>query len=306
MQPLINANQPLTDALLTYASIAIIGMGKNAGKTTVLNHLLSLLADDKRTIAITSIGRDGEAVDVVTNTAKPGIWVRQGSLIVTTTGLLSACDITREIVMTTGISTPLGEVVILRALSGGAVQIAGPSMAEQLQLLMGALYEYGVSLVLVDGAISRKTFASPAICEAVILCVGASGNADMEESIRETAYACKLLQLPQTGGAHAQRKMPFGAVTDRVIQVLSPKAGDEICAQDSSHFLISEKVFDGLIARGIHLTVQKTSKLCCVCINPFAVAGPSYESQIFLQRMRETVNIPVVNVKEACHDYAAP
>lgn len=297
------AMQPLTDALTNNTSIAIIGMGKNAGKTTVLNQLLSLLEKDKRTIAVASIGRDGEAVDVVTGTAKPGIWVKRGSLVVTTTGLVRECDITREIIMTTGISTPLGEVVVLRALSDGAVQLSGPSMAEQLQALMGELRTLGALLTLVDGAIHRKTFANPAICDAVILCVGASGYPDMEEAIRDSAYACKLLQLPQSQGDHPQRRILQGAVTDRTLQALCLQKGDEICAQDSSHFILPEKTFDKYTVNGIFFTVERTSNLCCVCINPYAVAGPSYDANDFMQRMRKAVTVPVVNVKEARHDH---
>lgn len=291
--------RPLDDALAAHTSLAILGMGKNAGKTTVLNFLLSRLAKGPKTVAVTSIGRDGESVDVVTGTSKPGIWVKRGSLIVTATGLLNACDITREIVDATGIHTPLGEVVVMRALSDGNVQLAGPSVSGQLIPLIEKLRDFGAGVVLVDGAISRKAFGSPTVCEAVILCAGASGHPDMEVVVRETAYICELLLLPESKEDHAHLAIVDGAVTDRVLREMSPKPGDEIRARDSSRFLLSSGLYRQMTARGVRFTVETASVLRCVCVNPFSATGPSYDADIFLRCMREALPVPVVDVKSA-------
>ena len=86
-------------------TLSIVGMCKNAGKTTVLNWLLSHAAPG-RVLGLTSIGRDGESVDVVTGTDKPGIFVPEGTLIATAKDMLALSDVTMEIVHTTGIPTP--------------------------------------------------------------------------------------------------------------------------------------------------------------------------------------------------------
>lgn len=80
-----------------YRSLSIIGMCKNAGKTTVLNRILSEMQETGKTLGLTSIGRDGESVDVVTQTHKPGIYVREGTLIATAVEMLKYCDISREL-----------------------------------------------------------------------------------------------------------------------------------------------------------------------------------------------------------------
>lgn len=123
-----------------YRSLSIIGMCKNAGKTTVLNRILSEMQETGKTLGLTSIGRDGESVDVVTQTHKPGIYVREGTLIATAVEMLKYCDISREIVETTGFPTPLGEVVLVRARSDGNVQLAGPSITAQLAKLAGTFF----------------------------------------------------------------------------------------------------------------------------------------------------------------------
>ncbi len=189
----------LTRLISPYKSISIIGMCKNAGKTTVLNRLIQESASNGRTLALTSIGRDGEDKDLVTGTKKPGIHVASGTLVATASELvLRHCDVTREILDTTGISTPMGEVVVLRAKSDGAVQLAGPSMTGQLARLRELFFRLGADQVLIDGALSRKTLCSRAVTEATILCTGASYGRQLDTVVEDTAFQCQLLSLPET------------------------------------------------------------------------------------------------------------
>ena len=142
----------LTQLIAPYRSVSIIGMCKNAGKTTVLNAMIQACSTSNRTLALTSIGRDGESTDLVTGTQKPGIYVPEGTLIATASQLLLRhCNISREILDTTGIPTPMGEVVLCRAQSAGTVQLAGPSMTAQLARLRENLFQWGADQVIIDG-----------------------------------------------------------------------------------------------------------------------------------------------------------
>lgn len=180
-----------------YRSLSIIGMCKNAGKTTVLNRIVEEFEATGKTLGLTSIGRDGESVDVVTRTHKPGIYVREGTLIATAMEMLKYCDISREIVGTTGFPTPLGEVVLVRARSDGNVQLAGPSITAQLAKLSDVFFSLGADVTIVDGALSRKTLCAPAVSEATVLCTGASYSRDIHAVIEDTAFAATLLTLPE-------------------------------------------------------------------------------------------------------------
>ena len=115
-----------------FKSVCIAGMSKNAGKTTVLNAFLDAFHAHGVGVAVTSIGRDGESNDVVFDVAKPEVFLKKGDIAATAKGLLPLCTVTREILCATGFPTPLGEVVVFRALSDGFVQIAGPSIVAQL------------------------------------------------------------------------------------------------------------------------------------------------------------------------------
>jgi len=178
-----------------YDSVSIIGMNKNVGKTTTLNHILKE-ARGKMPLGLTSIGRDGEEVDRVTATEKPKIYIEEGTVLATAKQCLFNSDITREIIKSTGIHTPMGEVIICRALSDGYVDLGGPSLNSYLAQIREELLSLGSELVIIDGALSRKTFASPAITKATILSTGAALSRSMRKVIDETKHTIELLSLP--------------------------------------------------------------------------------------------------------------
>ncbi len=182
----------------TYRCVSITGMCKNAGKTTALNRIIRESAKAGKGLALTSIGRDGEDQDLVTGTKKPGIFIPKGTLVATASELVVRhCDVTREILDTTGIFTPMGEVVIFRARSAGNVQLAGPSMTSQLAAVREDFFRLGADLVLIDGALSRKSLCSRQVTEATVLCTGASYNKNLRTVVEDTAYQCRILTLPE-------------------------------------------------------------------------------------------------------------
>lgn len=184
----------LLDIVDKYNSLSIIGMDKNVGKTTVLNHLIDS-SRGKLSLGLTSIGRDGEEVDRVTSTEKPKIYVEKGTLIATAKQCLLNGDITREIIYTTGINTPMGEVIIVKALSDGYIELGGPSINAYISYVCNKLLEFGCEIVLVDGAISRKSSACPIITEAAILSTGAALDKDMNKVVDSTVSTLENLSI---------------------------------------------------------------------------------------------------------------
>ena len=168
-----------------YKRISIIGMEKNVGKTTLLNKLIADIGKTKK-LGLTSIGRDGEDIDVVTNTDKPRIYVREGSIIATGRDCLSKCDITKEILYVTNFTTPMGSIVLVRALSDGYVDIAGPSYNKQVKIVVELMEKFGSEISIVDGALGRKSTAISDVSEATILSTGAALSLDMTKVVDET------------------------------------------------------------------------------------------------------------------------
>lgn len=182
--------------LKKYKKISIIGMEKNVGKTTLLNQLILDVADQS-ILGLTSIGRDGEEVDIVTSTYKPKIFVYPGTIIATARDCLANCDITKEILYTTNFGTPMGNIVVVRALTGGYVDIAGPSYNKQVKEVLELMQDFGAEISIVDGALGRKSSAIGDVTDATILATGAALSLDMSKVIEETKKATILLSLPE-------------------------------------------------------------------------------------------------------------
>lgn len=172
-----------------YKSVSIVGLAKNAGKTVTLNYLIDEAYEKGLTLGITSTGRDGESIDLVTQTEKPTIYVTEGMFVATAKKALMMSECKVEVLETTNISTPMGEVVLVKVRQGGNIQIAGPVSAKDMKHVMNRLRFYGAEVVLVDGAIDRKAVSSPVITDACIVATGAVLSRDMKKVIEKTVHA---------------------------------------------------------------------------------------------------------------------
>jgi len=177
-----------------YQSISIIGIAKNVGKTTTLNYMIDV-AKNKYKLGLTSIGRDGESKDEIFSTPKPRIYVEKGTIIATAKQCIFNSDITKEILVATNLNTPLGEILIIRALSDGFVELAGPSKNAELLKIKKILYDLNCDLVFVDGAVNRKSYAAPIVTDATILATGAAFSYDIEKVVEHTSHLVNLLSL---------------------------------------------------------------------------------------------------------------
>lgn len=291
-------------------TLSIVGMCKNAGKTTALNWVLR--QSDAGILGLTSIGRDGESTDVVTGTEKPGIFIRRGTMIATAKDMLRLGDITMEVMMTTGIPTPLGEVVIVRARSDGYVQLAGPSITAQLRTVSRYFFELGADQSIIDGALGRKSLGARAVAEGVILCTGASYHSSMEKTVADTVHIYRLMNLPKAetipeAGEFAQsikdrgEAYVTGALTDTmVVPLLKSGAlrGGRLVVADPSKVLLSPDTLDKLDVRDVKLLTETAARTLCVTVNPFSAYGWKYDKDAFMRAMTEAIDAPVINVKE--------
>jgi hypothetical protein len=177
--------------------VSIVGMAKNAGKTVALNSLIQQSIDYGITIGITSTGRDGEQLDIVTNTEKPLIFVPEGTLVATASDCIHMGDAKLEILNVTDYSTPLGNIVIGRVKEEGYIQIAGPQTTGEIKKVCNQMLCLGAQIAVIDGAINRMASASPTISDGTILSTGAVISRNMNKVIEETVHTVELFNLPE-------------------------------------------------------------------------------------------------------------
>ncbi len=195
----------LTALALRHQSIAVVGMGKNTGKTVTVNCLLAGAAPRGIVLGLTSTGRDGEMTDIVSALPKPPIYLPEQAVLATSTLSLGKGTARLEILGTTGIYNPLGEIVIARVRERGSVEVSGPERTEDLRTIIGMLQDYA-QLVVVDGAIDRMAASAPSVAEAAILATGAVIGRDVEKVVALTIHAAGVLTLPTCAGLEEQGK----------------------------------------------------------------------------------------------------
>lgn len=304
----------LIHRLQRVSSMSIVGMCKNAGKTTMLNWLLAH-AGRRQVLGLTSIGRDGESTDVVTGTEKPSIFVPEGTLIATARDMLRLGDITKEILVTTGIPTPLGEVVILRARSDGYVQLAGPSITAQLRGVSQQFFDLGATQSIIDGALGRKSLGARNVADGIVLCTGASYNMSMDKVIEDTANIYRIMSLPKAETLPPQAAAGTleqclkehgeayitGALTDSSVVPLLRSGllrNGRLVVEDPSKVLLTAGTLEKLALRQVQLQTKDAAQVLCVTVNPISAYGWRFDKDEFIDRMRQAVDVPVINVKE--------
>jgi hypothetical protein len=184
--------------------LALVGLAKNTGKTETLAVILAEHAAAGRPVGVTSIGRDGEAHDVIdARIDKPRLKLVAGSLVATTGELLRSSGVAHERLAQTGVRTPLGEVVLARLSETGTVEVAGPSAATDVRAVSDAMIELGAQQVLIDGAIDRRAASSPSVADGLVMATGAVLGENISQVVATTLDAVDLVRLPTADGGSA-------------------------------------------------------------------------------------------------------
>jgi hypothetical protein len=176
-------------------SLAIAGTAKNAGKTTALNYLVKTCAASGQVLGLTSVGRDGEAVDQITNRPKPRIRPPNGSLVATSHESALYSQATLRLVEKTPYRTALGPVGIYRVEQEGFVEVAGPVKVREAAATLKMLLDCGAQKVFLDGAADRRAFVSCGV-EGFVLATGLVAADDPAGVVEVTQGVLERLQLP--------------------------------------------------------------------------------------------------------------
>lgn len=297
------------DLLENSQIIATIGMCKNAGKTTVLNYLVQGY-ESYFPIGITSIGYDGEEKDAITLLPKPRIQVFPGMYVATGSSCLAITKIQFEYVYDTGINTTVGVIHIIKVLTKGVLEVSGPSMASQIKAVCEKMLELGCKKVIADGAAGRISFA--AVADGVVLSVGAAMSSDMEKVVQEASYITKLLKLePEKNVISLIRPLDCvysiqqvdtetyyvfrGALGNQDIEGFVK--GKNIVVRNATSIFVSPNVYHRFVYNGGRILVQEGIHLKAITINPMTPYGEWFDSELFMKKMQEKVELPIFNIK---------
>lgn len=318
-----------------FSTIAIIGTAKNVGKTTCLNHLISRFATAGIRLGLTSVGRDGEDIDQITDRPKPRILPPVGTLVATARLSARRSKATLREIAETPFRTALGPVSLYEVTNPGFVEIAGPVTVEDTVSLKQMLREFGAQTILVDGAIDRRASASSALAEGVILATGMSLELSPAEIAEHAGMQTRWMNLPapaqpipakRTGilkrsgefvpwpGAtileqgesllewlppESETLVIAGALTERLARrLLTDRIRNlGIVVPDGTHLLLEPETFGKLESRGVVFHAAHPIRLIAVTVNPTSPCGQKVDPKEFQALVQEHLApIPVFDV----------
>ncbi len=177
--------------------IAIVGICKNAGKTSVLNALLHQYPDIRW--AVLSTGRDGEEKDTVFGITKPRVMVGKGTLLCLDTRALNDHGAAIKIIRKLPWKAGTRQLWLAEALLPLETEIIGPPEVTQQAECARLMLELGARKVMIDGSIDRKSIALSPWVDSLILVAGASfGNMQLLCNELERIELLTRIPVPDT------------------------------------------------------------------------------------------------------------
>jgi len=245
-------------------TVAVTGCSKNAGKTTALNILTA--GWDRH--GLMSIGIDGEDADFWLGVPKPRISAAAGTIFATAERALGAATVDAETIERTGVSTPLGEIVIARANRPGRVLLAGVRHKADVVMLKGRMHALGVERIAIDGAYQRLMSADPAVSDGMILVTGAVLGSTVEEVADRTMDFLARIRLPAVDKTNLADMLDeacrLGVALARdgeggMIRAGEPGAAGAISLIESRGAAITHLAIPGSIPEGFTASMEKAS-----------------------------------------------
>ncbi len=309
--------------------LVFAGLVKNAGKTTALNVINSLCREES--LGLTSIGYDGEAQDAVYRHPKPPIQVFPGQLILTAEQFLPKESSGYEVLERWGSHAQFGSWLIVRITSATRFRMAGPANLPELREGIIRLQQAGAKRIFIDGALNRLSHV--AFDKAgIILSTGAALGNSLEEVTQRTQYVLQLFQLPVAVGPLPPSGQNFvltennwfslprflwkedlkqvlaqkpealylqGAFTDKLYLLLleTKRLPHYFVVDTPAQILLSQRVWQGLKARGIGLFLSTRPELIMLTLNSWHPLTPIATEQL-AEALLPYSHIPLVDLQQ--------
>jgi len=289
------------DALLDLAradrvrSLFVVGTGKNVGKTVTTRAIAEAASGRGLRFGLTSLGRDGEAVDVSDASSKPRLFLRSGALVATARDVLPRTP-SGELLELSPHFTAAGPLVYARVREPGYFEIVGPPTASAIRAVVRRMREFHCDQTIVDGAIDRVAAVAGGD-DAIIVCVGASGSGTMSEAVDEIRSLVKRLTVPAFDASRPHVRIDGALTAALASHYASLASGTQVVVRDPTQIAITGKALLGLLQR---LDVRCERPLRVVAATVASIGRDRYfEPRAFLRSVAEATRLPVFDVYAA-------
>ena len=212
------------DDITQYASLSVVGMAKNVGKTVCLRALLQHYRRQDRAsqLAVTSIGVDGESTDALFKNAKPELDFYPGMIVQTSEQHYLRRRLSAEILDISRETTACGRLVTAKVLTPGKLMLSGYAYTQGLKRYISLAHQEGAATAIIDGALSRMSLASPFVSEAMVLCTGAALSKNMNELVSKTCRGLRYHARRRNTGLGDSLLASIGRASGQVQALLCP------------------------------------------------------------------------------------
>lgn len=273
-------------------SLFVVGTGKNVGKTVAMRAIADAATARGLRLGMTSIGRDGEAVDSSDALAKPRLFLRPGTIVATARNLLPPHPAS-ELLDFTPWTTASGAVIVARVRDAAYYELAGPSTAAGVRACVRRFADLGCAQIVVDGALDRVA-ALAGGNDAVIVSAGAPAARTMEDAVNDVRALAARLCI-----ARVDRSQPFfdvdGALTAaHASRLASQGERRQIVVRDPTQIAITGKAMLGVAAR---LQLRCERPLRVVAATVASIGRDRYfEPRAFAQAVASATGLPTFDV----------
>jgi hypothetical protein len=271
----------------------VVGTGKNVGKTVTMRAIYEAACDAGMRVGVTSIGRDGEAVDATDAGMKPRLWLRRGTVLATARGVLPSSPAS-EILELTDLHTAAGTVLLARVAQPGFYELVGPPTASGVRAAVDLL-SARTDLTLVDGAVDRIA-ALAGGDEAIIVACGAAAAPTMAQAVEDAAALVARLSV-----ARFDPRLPVlridGAMTSAQAAALIARGETrQVVVRDPTQLAFTGRVAANALS-ALRIRCERALRVVAVTV---ASVGrdrePAFEPQAFIRAVAGATGLPAFDV----------
>jgi uncharacterized NAD-dependent epimerase/dehydratase family protein len=272
-------------------SLFVVGTGKNVGKTVAMRAVYEAALAAGLCVALTSIGRDGEAVDAGDAQPKPRLHLMPGTLVATASGVLPRSPASR-LLERSHLRTAAGPLVYAEVAQAAFYELVGPPTAsgirEAVELLRG-----WADFTIVDGAIDRVA-ALAGGDDAVIVASGASAAGTMGEAVDAAAALVRRLRVAKYDEGEALLRIDGALTASRVAGLIAARERRQIVVRDPTQIALSGKSAAHAFAQ---LTIRCERPLRVVAATVASIGRDrAFEPRAFAEAVASATGLPVFDV----------
>ncbi len=272
-------------------SVAVVGTGKNVGKTVVMRAVYRAALARGLRVGVTSIGRDGEANDFVDALAKPRLRLAAGTLVAGAQGALPRSP-ALEWCESTDVRSASGPIAIVRVRSESEIELVGAPTASGLRDGVEKLFAYGADFVAIDGAIDRVAALREE--DAVIVSCGAASSTSIEAIAAEARALVALLSLPRYDATLESVRVEGALTPTQAADFIAGGERRAIVVRDATRVTLRGRALLGALDR-LQIRVERPLRPVAVTVNSVGRSG-SVEPKALLRAVRAATELPTFDI----------